>query len=257
VSFLDAIILGALQGLTEFLPVSSSGHLVLSEHLLGIKQPGVAFEVLLHLGTLLSVLIYFRRPVLDLVRSLFTPSMIGERRMLLYLFIGTIPAGLVGFLFDDVIEAAFSSPLVTSFFLILTGVILLLTSLPRTSGRELSPTRAIVIGVGQALAIFPGISRSGTTIAFGLFAGIKPAKAAEFSFLLAVPAIAGAAVLKSGELLSLNAGRLWQYLSGGAVSFVTGLVAVYLVLEAIRRGRFVYFAYYCFAVGLIGLYLFW
>ncbi|UCC43265.1 MAG: undecaprenyl-diphosphate phosphatase [Candidatus Zixiibacteriota bacterium] len=255
-SYLDALVLGVIQGLTEFLPVSSSGHLVLTEELLGVKQPGVTFEVILHVGTLLSVLIYFRSTILRLVRSLFAGGERADRMMLMFLVIGTIPAVVVGLLFKETFEALFSEPLMTSCFLILTGLILRLPRYVRRSEHPMSAGSAVVMGIGQALAILPGVSRSGSTIALGMVWGVKPSQAAEFSFLLAVPAILGAAVFNLRELTRITSDLAGPYVLGMFVSFLFGIVAVYLVLSTIKRGKFEYFAYYCFAAGLIGLYLF-
>lgn len=256
-SYLDAVILGIIQGLTEFLPVSSSGHLVLAEALLGVKQPGVSFEILLHLGTLLAVLIYFRERIGRMILSLFNSELKTERRWILYIIIGTIPAGLVGYTLDDFFEQAFSKPILAAAMLIVTGLILLSTKLVRKREKTLTPVSSILIGIGQAMAIMPGISRSGTTISAGLLLGIKPAEAAEFSFLLSIPAIGGAVVLKSNELLHLQTALIGHYVVGLVAAFGLSLAAVYTVLETIKRGKFVYFAYYCFAAGLLGLYLFW
>ncbi len=252
-SYLHALILGIIQGLTEFLPVSSSGHLVLAEHFLNAKMPGVDFELILHMGTLLSVLIYFRKQILGLVKAIYTPTMIEERKMILYLILGTIPAGLAGFFLKDLFERIFSSPLVTSIFMLITGVMLLSTALMKIGDKEINWGRSILIGIGQAVAIFPGISRSGATISVGLFAGVKPVAAAEYSFLLSIPAIVGAIVLKSKEIFSINAALTGPYLLGAAVSFIFGLIAVYLLLDIIKRGKFQYFGVYCLIVGLIGL----
>jgi len=255
-TYFDALLLGILQGLTEFLPVSSSGHLVLAQEVLGVKQPGVSFEVLLHLGTLLAVLIYFRSQLALLVRSIFDANMKRERAIVGYLVIGTIPAGLAGLLFKDFFERAFSNPAITSLMLLVTGLILLSTRFFKTGGKRVGVLSAVIIGIGQAVAILPGISRSGTTIAAGMVSGVKPSEAAEFSFLLAIPAILGATVLKSKELLALTSDFLGQYLVGTVFSFLFGLVAVYVVLAVVRRGKLDYFAYYCFAAGAVGLYLF-
>jgi undecaprenyl-diphosphatase len=252
-SYLHALILGIIQGLTEFLPVSSSGHLVLAEHFLNAKMPGVDFELILHMGTLLSVLIYFRKQILGLVKAIYTPTMIEERKMILYLILGTIPAGLAGFFLKDLFERIFSSPLVTSIFMLITGVMLLSTALMKIGDQGINWGRSILIGIGQAVAIFPGISRSGATISVGLFAGVKPVVAAEYSFLLSIPAIVGAIVLKSKEIISLNTALMGPYLLGAAVSFIFGLIAVYMLLDIIRRGKFQYFGVYCLIVGLIGL----
>jgi undecaprenyl-diphosphatase len=255
-NYFDAALLGIIQGLTEFLPVSSSGHLVLGEALLKVKQPGVAFEVIVHLGTLLSVLFYFRTRLIQLVRSVFDTSMKTERVMIGYLIIGTFPAGFAGLLLKDVFEQVFSAPAMTSGFLILTGLILLSTKFHKPGDKSVTLGSCIMMGLGQAVAILPGVSRSGTTIAAGMWAGVRPAEAAEFSFLLSIPAIAGAAVLKSPELTGLDQGLLGPYLVGAALSFISGLIAVSSLLAIIRRGKFEYFAYYCFAAGLLGLYIF-
>ncbi|MFZ5980272.1 MAG: undecaprenyl-diphosphate phosphatase [Candidatus Zixiibacteriota bacterium] len=255
-SYLDAVILGILQGLTEFLPVSSSGHLVLAQELLHVSDSGVTFEVMVHLGTLLSVLVYFRKKLTRLILSLFNAGMKTERLIIFYLIIGTVPAGLVGYFLEDFFERAFSNPLMTSVMLMVTGGILLLTRFVKEGRQNLNLHAAVMMGLGQALAIFPGISRSGATIAFGMYSRVKPSEAAEFSFLLAIPAIGGAAVLKFKDLLMLEPGKLGPYLVGAFCAFVLGLVAVYGVLAVVKKGKFEYFGYYCFAIGLLGLYLF-
>ncbi len=256
-TYLDAVVLGIIQGLTEFLPVSSSGHLVLTQAVLGVKQPGVSFELIAHLGTLLAVVVYFRGKLIRLVKSVFTPDLIVERRWVVYLIIGTVPAGLAGVLFSDFFETMFSDPIATSIFLIITGFLLLSTRFIAQTTKSVSVLSAIVMGVGQALAIFPGISRSGATIAAGMLSGVKPAEAAEFSFLLAIPAILGAVVFKMDDLLTLQNSLVGQYVIGAVLAFVFGWVAISGLLAVIRKGKFAYFAYYCFAVGTVGLYLFW
>jgi len=256
VTYLDALILGLIQGLTEFLPVSSSGHLVLAEEILGVKQPGVAFEVLVHLGTLVAVTIYYRRRLWALGRAVFDRTMGSERKMILYLIIGTIPAGLAGVLLEDFFERTFGNPIETSIELIITGVILLITRYFLRGKKPVAAGNALIMGVGQAVAIFPGISRSGTTIAAGIFRGVSPAAAAEFSFLLSIPAIAGAIVLKVGELSDVSAALLGPYAAATVTSFVFGWAAVSFLLAVIRRGKLDYFAYYCFAAGALGLYIF-
>lgn len=255
-SFYDSIILGIIQGLTEFLPISSSGHLVLVEAILGVESEGVSFELMLHLGTLLAILIYFRSRIWSLVTCLFDRSMARERKIVFYLVVGTIPAGLAGLFLSDVFDRAFSSPVQTSLMLLATGLILFSTRFARTTGRDITVVTAVAIGVAQAVAILPGISRSGATIAAGMLGGVKPSEAAEFSFLLAVPAIAGAAVLKSGELIQIDPSLAESYVVGTVTALVFSLLAVHTVLKIIRRGKFAYFSYYCFAAGATGLYLF-
>jgi undecaprenyl-diphosphatase len=253
-NYFDAIFLGIIQGLTEFLPISSSGHLVLAEHMLHAKIPGVAFELVLHFGTLLSVLVYFRSRLISMIKSLFISNMKEERRLILFLVIGSIPAGLVGFLLKDFFESAFGAPLMTSIMLLVTGLMLLSTTLVKIGKKEIGAINSIIIGIGQAVAILPGISRSGATISAGLFSGVKPLVAAEFSFLLSIPAITGAIILKLKEIIAGGEG-LWggAYLSGALTSFLFGLASVYLLLGIIKKGKFKYFGYYCLIVGLVGV----
>ncbi len=255
-NYIDAIILGILQGLTEFLPISSSGHLVLAQAILDVKEPGVSFELLVHLGTVAAILIYFRSSISLLIRSLWDRTLEKERRVIGYLIIGTVPAGLAGVLLEDFFDRAFSAPVMTALMLFATGALLLLTRFVPKQEKPVTLVTAVIMGVGQALAILPGISRSGSTIATGMIAGVEPSEAAEFSFLLAIPAILGAVVLKADELVQLNTALLGQYLVGTVFAFGTGLVAVYFLLSVIRRGKLDYFAWYCFAAGGVGLYIF-
>ncbi|MCP4703558.1 MAG: undecaprenyl-diphosphate phosphatase, partial [candidate division Zixibacteria bacterium] len=244
-SYFEAILLGVIQGLTEILPISSSGHLVLTEHILQLKQPGILFELMVHFGTLLSVLVYFHKKIFGMIKSVFDSSRSAERKMVYYLIVGTIPAVIAALLLDDFFEEAFSSPVMTSVMLLVTGLILLSTKYAKLKKLELNIPRSVIIGIGQALAIMPGISRSGTTISTGLFLGLKPYEVAEFSFLLSIPAILGAIVFKFKAVLSLNSEILGPYLVGTIFAFLTGLFAVYIMLDLIRKGKFVYFGIYC------------
>ena len=179
-----------------------------------------------------------------------------ERAIIGYLIIGTIPAALAGLLFKDFFERAFSDPMMTSVMLFVTGLILLSTRFYRRGGKRIGVLSAIFMGLGQAAAIMPGISRSGTTIAAGMASGVEPSRAAEFSFLLVIPAILGAIVLKGKELLEIDSSLIGQYLVGMGFSFLLALVAVHVVLTVVKRGKLDYFAYYCFAATGVGLYLF-
>lgn len=255
-SYFDAILLGIVQGLTEFLPVSSSGHLVLVQEFLHIPEAGLAFDLVLHLGTLIAVLIFFRATVWRLIQAALGKGTAEDRKMIVWLIIGTIPAAVIGVLFEDFFEEAFGSPVSTSWELIITGAILLATRFIRHGDRPISFMPSLWMGIGQAISIMPGISRSGTTIAAGMYVGVKPSIAAEFSFLLSIPVIAGAILLKSREIVGIPASLYGPYAAGLIVSLVLGLLSVYVVLATVKRGKFDYFAYYCFAVGLLGLYLF-
>tara|TARA_R110000850_G_scaffold275938_1_gene416359 strand:- start:928 stop:1731 length:804 start_codon:yes stop_codon:yes gene_type:complete len=254
-SLLDAIILGLVQGLTEFLPVSSSGHLVLSQKLLGVEDQGVTFEIMVHFGTLLSVLIYFWKPLWRMVLSIMPPfreEYAKDRKMIGYLAIASIPAAFVGFSpLKDVFEGVYEKPAVVGLLLMLTGVVLFLPRLlmrRQKEAREMGVFSAIMMGIGQAFAILPGISRSGSTIVSGMLAGAKSSAAAEFSFLMAIPAIAAASLLELGHLPK-ETDLLNNYLIGAAVAFGSGLAAIYTVLAAIRRGKFEYFGIYCLIAG--------
>lgn len=259
---IEAIILGIVQGLTEFLPVSSSGHLVLVQKLMKVDDPGVTFELLVHLGTLFSVLIYFRKELFTLLRAVFDSKMIEERKMIGYLAIGTVPAAFFGLQFKEFFERAYENPVLVSGLLLVTGSIMFIPRLLKGRMGE-NPVRlpsALIMGFGQAVAILPGVSRSGSTIVAGLASGVKPAKAAEFSFLLAIPAIGGAAVLQLKKIMELPAveqeaikAALTPYLWGALFSFIFGLIAVFAVLSTIRKGKFEYFGYYCFVAGILGL----
>lgn len=249
----QAVIMGVIQGLTEFLPVSSSGHLVIAEELLGLKTPGVTFEIWLHLGTLLAVLIYFRSWIFRLIRSLWNGGRGADDRITVWaLIVGTLPAVVVGFTLKSAIETAFSSPKFTAAMLVVTGFILFSTLLARNRGLFVSPLRSLIIGLAQAVAILPGISRSGSTISAAMLIGVEPAKAAEFSFLLSIPAIGGAFLLdalSAGESI-LPAGDIGGYLIGTAVAFLSGLLAIHFLLKIVRRGSFYLFGVYCLVVGI-------
>ena len=255
-TYFDAAVLGIVQGLTEFLPVSSSGHLVLAEALLQVKKPGVTLEVIAHLGTLVAVIIYFWRQLWHLLKAVFNRAMARERALILYLIIGTIPAGLAGILLKDFFEKTFSNPVETSIELIITGLILLVPRFFRKGASLVALPSALVMGIGQAISILPGISRSGTTIVSGMLMKVEPALAAEFSFLLSIPAIGGAILLELNYLLEMESQVVGQYLFAAFFSFIFGLISVYWVLASVKKGKFEYFAYYCFAAGLLGLYLF-
>ncbi len=252
------MILGLVQGLTEFLPVSSSGHLVLSQKLLGIDDQGVTFEVMVHFGTLLSVVIYFWKPLWRMLLSILPPfreDLSKDRKTIGYLAIASVPAAIVGFSpLRALFESVYEKPAVVGLLLIVTGVVLFLPRLlirkkrEGIEGKEIGVLSAIVMGIGQAFAILPGISRSGSTIVSGMLSGVKPSAAAEFSFLMAIPAIAAAALLEMKDLPTGD-GLLLNYVLGAGVAFVSGLIAIFTVLAAIRKGKFEYFGIYCLIAG--------
>jgi undecaprenyl-diphosphatase len=249
----EGVVLGVIQGLTEFLPVSSSGHLVVAEKMLGVPPHSVVVEVALHVATLIAVLVVYRARVWDLLRGM-SRRQGGAWRYVALLLVASIPAGVIGGLFDRWFEEAFSSLGVVGVDFVLTGFILWSTR--RAAARAVRPeptfAGAGAIGLAQAFAILPGISRSGSTITASLWVGLSPAEAAEFSFLMSVPVIAGAALLKAaglaGAAATVGAGPL-------VLSFVTALVCGVLAIEVLVRmlvrGAFHRFAPYCWALGAI------
>ncbi len=245
----QAIIWGLVQGLTEFLPVSSSGHLVLVPDLLKMEPPDLATTAVLHLGTLIAVLAYFRKDVIGLFRF-DRPA----RHLWLLLIIGTLPAGL-GLVFKDQVEAFQESSTLVAVALLGTGVVLLLSQWivrrAKTIDQE-TPYGALLIGLAQALAILPGVSRSGMTITAGLGRGFSPEEAARFSFLLAIPAIVGGGLLEMVDLADSGGltGSVWVAM---AVAAVSGYLAIaFLIRVLVKRGLFP-FAIYCFAFGVLAL----
>jgi undecaprenyl-diphosphatase len=250
-TILSAIILAALQGLTEFLPVSSSGHLVLAGMLLDIPEGSIAFEVIVHLGTLLAVLAVYGRDLISLIAG----SLRGERtslRLLGLLALASVPAGAVGVFLGSMVEASFGNPLLVSFMLLVTGTLLYATRFTPSTSRK-SPTLqgSILVGLAQACAVFPGISRSGATISTGLFLGIEQAQAARFSFLLSVPAILGAGFVKLRDIGSSIEAEI--ALTGLVVSAFVGFIALKLLLRFLRKGRFSSFSWYCWCLGGAGI----
>ena len=259
-SYIDAIFLGILQGATEFLPVSSSGHLVLAQHLLGdFQQPGVLFDVLLHLGTMVAVVFYFRRDLAGLLSSLWRRDEPArqQRFMVSLLIAGSVPTAIIGLLFREAFIGMFERPALVCIMLLVTGSLLWLAErLSHRQGarrKQVSLTDALLTGTVQGLAIIPGISRSGSTIAALLLRGVDGETAARFSFLLALPAVCGAALLSARDLNHLAPGVLLPYLAGTFASLLTGVLCIHLLLGVVRRRQLHWFAYYCWLAGGLGL----
>lgn len=254
-SLLEALILGIIQGATEFLPVSSSGHLVMGQAVMDIRIPGVAFEVTVHAATLLSVLLVYRSRVTELVRGVSR----GEKtawRYLGLLVLATLPAAAVGVGMGDFFEALFDSPAVVGGALLVTGTFLWVSKKALDREPSGSPTVlvAILMGVAQAFAIVPGISRSGATVVAGLWMGVEAEEAAAFSFLMAVPAILGAAVLKAPELAGAGVGiGSGALLVGGLAAAVTGILAIRTFVVMLRNRSFHRFGPYCWGIGTLFL----
>jgi len=258
--FVAMLILAIVQGLTEFLPVSSSGHLVLMQHVLDTREGDVFFDVVLHLGTLGSVLVVYRREVMRLLR--FDRAALGYVGSLA---LGTLPAVAVGLLAKDAIEGVFHSPLFAAGGLLATAAILLSTRRSRQPQMEIPepweprpvrPFKALLIGCAQAFAILPGISRSGSTIAASLWVGLEKAEAARFSFLLSVPAILGALILQlaSGAGAAVaTTGEFGALVLAALTAFAVGLVAIRWTALAVVKAHFWKFSGYCVVLGLVAL----
>jgi undecaprenyl-diphosphatase len=242
-----ALLLALVQGLTEWLPISSSGHLVVIQQLMGLNTT-VAFDALLHLGTLVSVVAYFWKDVLAILRALFTLNTRDPHfRILLLLILGSIPAALAGFLFMGFFESLFTNILVVGIGFIATALILLLSRFHRGK-KDLDWPVALLMGLFQALAIIPGVSRSGSTISSGLLWGAEREKIFRFAFLLSIPAILGATALElvktPSVALDINS------IAAAAVAAVVGYIAIKVVRRFIMSDRFHLFAIYCLVVGV-------
>ena len=256
--WLQALLLGLVQGLTEFLPVSSSGHLVIAERLLGVETEGVLFEVVVHVGTLLAVLVFYRQRVLALVRGVLAGGS-DARRYVGKLALTVLPGAIAAFTARDFLEALFDRPAVTGWALLVTGGILWTTriTLGRATREEPSWLDALIIGCAQVLAIVPGVSRSGTTVATALALGVAPLAAAEFSFLMSLPAIAGAALLQIPEAREAGAGVHSTLLAGGAMAAVSGVAALWLFVRVLKERTFHQFAWYTWTAGAAFLFWLW
>ena len=269
---LKSIILGVVQGLTEFLPVSSSGHLAVAEHFLGMQRHGVLMETALHVGTLCAVVFYFRKDIVSLFRSSSVwiaeiagrkPGSVGQsdenerynddKRLILGIIIGTIPTGLMGVLAKDWFESLFSRIDMVGVALMITSAILFtgetISSRRKGTASSPGPLEAFIIGVAQGVAIAPGISRSGATVSSGIALGLKPEAAVRFSFLLSIPAIMGAVVLSLKEDFALSSGQTAGYIVGPLVSAVVGYFSISMLISVARREKLRWFAAYCAIFG--------
>ncbi|MFH0839171.1 MAG: undecaprenyl-diphosphate phosphatase [Candidatus Omnitrophota bacterium] len=259
-TIVEAFISGCIQGIAEFFPISSSGHLVLLHHLFGIDKPHVTFDVLLHVGTLCSIFIFFRTDII----KMFTT----QKKLALTIIIGSIPTAIIGFIYKDTIEALFVKPRIVGFMFLLTALFLLLAAarekfFPSTSARNTtgktgkipSFLAALVIGTVQGIAIIPGLSRSGATISTGILAGVEREMAVTFSFLLAIPAILGASLLKFSEPISENI-ELLPAAVGFLSAFMLGLASLKILRRAVIKSKLYIFALYCIGVGLFTIFRF-
>ena len=254
---LQSIVLGIVQGLTEFLPVSSSGHLMLASEILGTDLSAaddLTFSLTLHAATVLSTIVILWREVWRLIKGLFSRTFTEEQAYLIKIVISMVPIGIVGFCFKDYLEEAFSSMLVVGIMLLITA--LLLTFAYKAKPRQkdnISYRDAAIIGVAQAFATMPGLSRSGTTIATGLLLGNKKESVAQFSFLMVLPPILGNALL---DIIGGNFGggvEVMPLIAGFVAAFATGCLACKFMIEMVKRGKLIWFAAYCAVVGVVAI----
>lgn len=262
--------MGVIQGLSEFLPISSSGHLVLAEEILNYTEGGLAFEVFVHFGTLLAVVWVFREDIAKMILAL--PAMFrlpagalsGEKReyalMDFYIILASIPAAVIGLLLEDAIEQLFESHISALVMLFVTGLIMWSSRYTRQKREDMNSYHSVLIGLAQAFAIIPGISRSGSTIVTGLWLGIRRDLAARFSFILSVPVILGATLLKTNDLLAVPPGnaQLVNLIIATIAAAVAGYFAIIWLLDIIRKQKLEWFGIYCVTVSIFGLILvFW
>lgn len=259
-SWWQSIILGLIQGLTEFLPVSSSGHLTIGREILGVEASGdLVFEVVVHCATVLATIVVFWRPIVQLLQGLFRFKYNDETDYVLKLIVSMIPVFVVGMFFKDKVEALFASLLVVGIALLVTALLLAFSDFAEkyVSRREntarggISWLQAFVVGIGQACAVIPGLSRSGTTISTGLLCGVKRDVMAQFSFLMVLVPILGETFLDvvGGEMAASSVGGL-QLALGFVAAFISGLFACRVMIAIVRKARLRWFALYCAVVGL-------
>lgn len=268
-TWLLAVFLGLVQGVAEFLPISSSGHLALFQALFGLDETPILFDVLLHFGTLISICVVFRKDIADMLRELFTG--VGElithrhsreipraRRLVLLVIVACLPL-LVAVFFSSSVETLMQNTLVVGLFLCLTGIVLFVSDRMARRGQKdeknTTVTDALIVGACQAVAVVPGLSRSGMTISGGLFRKFDRAFAVRFSFLLSLPAILGATVVSLVKAIKegFDTTDLPLYLIGMLVAAVVGYFAIGLVKKLVSQGKFGYFAYYCLLAGLVAI----
>ena len=255
--WLEALILGIIQGLTEFLPVSSSGHLELGKEILGVEaKESLIFTVVVHGATVLSTIIVFYKYLLELLKGLFEFKWNDSTKYVAKLLISMIPVVIVGLLFEDELESLFSGNIIlVGFMLLITATLLALTFYAKPKEKKITFLGSVIIGVAQAIAVLPGISRSGSTIAVGLLLGNKKEAIARFSFLMVLLPIIGVNFkdIISGEMTSNASVGVTALVVGFFAAFISGLIACKLMLNIVKKGKLIYFALYCFIVGLIAI----
>ncbi|WP_055447554.1 undecaprenyl-diphosphate phosphatase [Lacinutrix mariniflava] len=255
---IDSIILGIIQGLTEFLPVSSSGHLELGKAILGdnsVPEESLLFTVVLHFATALSTIVIFRKDIIDIIKGLFKPGINEDQRFAGKIIISMIPAVIVGLFFEEQLEQLFGGNIMlVGCMLLVTAVLLFLADKAKSTNKEVSFKNALIIGISQAIAMLPGISRSGATISTSVLLGNDKTKAARFSFLMVVPLIFGkiAKDLVGGDL-SFESQNITALGAGFVAAFISGLFACTWMIALVKKSKLSYFAIYCVIVGLIAI----
>lgn len=248
-NYAQAFILGIVQGLTEFLPISSSGHLVLVENLLNIdNQANLLFEIFLHLGSLFAVILFFRKNIIKLIQSLifFNDKKRNKDRLtVLYILFATLITGLIGLIFSNFFEDIFNNIILIPFTLSITGLLVFMSDKFNSQNKKLNLKNSGLIGLGQAIAIIPGISRSGSTIFVGLLLGLKRSKAATFSFLLSIPIIIAVNLSKLNLFFKLEKSELSVYFIGFLSAFLSGYLVITWLMKLIKKAKLKYFAFYC------------
>ena len=251
-TLLDSIILGIIQGIAEWLPISSTGHLRLAEHFLNLSIP-ILFDVTLHIGTLVVIFVFFRKDIKNILTALAHLDFKSENgRLIPLIIIGTIPTALIGLAFSDTIESTFRTVLPIATALVICGTLLYTSKLAREKTDKITIPEALIFGVAQGIAIIPGLSRSGTTIAVALILGLKREKAFRFSFLLSIPAIIGALGLtlyKEHAALAQSGFGLTEILIGATIAMIVGYIAINVLHKAIENKKFHLFALYCWLFG--------
>ena len=253
-NLLQAVVLGLVQGLGEFLPISSSAHLVIVPWLFNWEDPGLTFDIALHIGTLIAVAIYFWRDWLQLIKKGITDARSREGRLFWYLVLATIPGAMIGLLLEKKAETIFRNPVLIAIMLIILGIILYWVdrkSTKKIEAENISLKTSFLIGLSQALAIIPGVSRSGVTMTTGLFLGLTREGAARFSFLLSAPIIFGAAIVKLPQIIANPAVITTNFIVGMVVSFVSGIASIGLLLRYLQTKTFLPFAWYRFILGAV------
>jgi len=239
------ILLGIVQGLTEFFPVSSSGHLVILQNIMGLKGQEIVITVILHLATVLALVIFFTKDIIRAMRDL---------RLIIFILIVTVITGVIGIAGKDFFKHLFSSVKIVSAALVVTGIILIFTKKERVNNKEAGAKDAVVLGITQGLAIIPGISRSGITISTLLFRGLSRENAFRLSFLAAIPAILGASLLELKDIAALEADKI-NLGAGFIAAFIAGLFALFFLKRIVKMGKLHYFGFYCITAGIIALLL--